>query len=85
MKFFRKLFCKHNKRTEAGRYYTASYSYYNVCYTIRAHKVFQCVTCDKVSDEVVLEKHYFFEDDAVKECKRLVLLGYLDYDDYITR
>jgi hypothetical protein len=75
MKWYEKLFCKHEDKVEKSRYYKVP-SYFKV----EAYKQYVCKDCGQTIEECVLEAHTLLYTDTREYIELLRNLGYESYD-----
>jgi hypothetical protein len=80
MKWYEKLFCKHEDKVEQCRFYTIITPFGWANYSVRAYKQLKCKKCGKVINDRVYCKDthtYSYADDLAKSLKSY---GYEDYN-----
>jgi hypothetical protein len=80
MKWYEKLFCKHEDRVEQCRFYTITTPFGWANYSVRAYKKLKCKKCGKVIYDCVYKQDTYTYSYAYDLAKALKPYGYEDYD-----
>jgi hypothetical protein len=75
MKWYEKLFCKHEDRVEECRYYKVP-----SMFRVQAYKQFTCKDCGQTIEECVLDTPTYFFSQTKEYVELLRNLSYESYD-----